>query len=277
MKELDVLGYEGLYKVREDGQIRSLDRYNIDLNGKRKFYPGCVLSPTIHKRKHTSYKSVVLSKKGKTKKWSVHTVVGIAFVPNPDNKPHLNHIDNNGLNNHYTNIEWCTHSENMLHAQKQGRLFASQSKAGKVAGNIVKRKAQILSDAYLNTRINDWYIKSYDTTKKIKKYVIAECCLCKKEYSVYLSTITTEASKHCKSCGTKIKKEQKNIEQLKKLKQTVINDLLVIGTGNYRESDNRFVVDLQCTVCGKIKRQPLSLVVKKKISCNHTKCGRKKI
>lgn len=276
MKEFDIPMYEGLYKITENGQVKSLDRYNIDKNGKRKFYPGRVLKPYIDKKSNTNYARVTLSKDGKAKTWFVHRLVGITFIGNPYNKPFINHIDNNGLNNHYTNLEWCTHSENMIHAQKQGRLFKTQSKAGKVAGSIMKKKAKAITDTYLNTRINDWYIKRYDTTKK-QKYVFAECCICKKEYSVYLSTIVTGLSRRCRICAYKASREKKRMQQFKELTGKIVNDLLVIGTGNYRKTDNRFVVDLQCTVCGKIKRQPLSLVVKRKVSCNHIKCGRKKI
>ena len=55
------------------------------------------------------------------KKAKVHRLVATAFIENPKNYPHVNHIDNNGKNNHVSNLEWCTHKQNMEHMQKQGR------------------------------------------------------------------------------------------------------------------------------------------------------------
>jgi len=55
---------------------------------------------------------------GKFVKQSVHRMVAVAYVPNPDNKPEVNHIDTDHGNFHYTNLEWHTRSENMKHCFK---------------------------------------------------------------------------------------------------------------------------------------------------------------
>lgn len=65
---------------------------------------------------HCGYKHVILNRKNKR----VHRLVAETFIPNPDNKPCVNHIDGNKLNNAVDNLEWCTHSENTKHAYDNG-------------------------------------------------------------------------------------------------------------------------------------------------------------
>lgn len=64
------------------------------------------------------YMSVYLCNNGHENTQRVHRLVAKAFIPNPENKPQVNHIDGNRLNNHISNLEWCTSKENNLHAIK---------------------------------------------------------------------------------------------------------------------------------------------------------------
>ena len=121
----DIKGYEGLYQISDRGSVKSTPS-----DGK----PNRMLKQEIIKKENTNYRRVSLSKNGIVSRFSVHRLVGMAFIDNPNNKKYINHIDNDGENNWKDNLEWCTHSENMIHAQKQGRLFKSQSKGGKNAG-----------------------------------------------------------------------------------------------------------------------------------------------
>lgn len=111
----DVVGYEGLYQVSNLGQVRSLPR-----NGTRK--EPHVLQPNISR---WGYYKLSLSKEDKLKYVVVHRLVAEAFLPNPDQKPCVNHIDCNKKNNNVSNLEWVTYKENRDHA-KMNNLIPDQ-------------------------------------------------------------------------------------------------------------------------------------------------------
>lgn len=64
--------------------------------------------------------AVYLSINGKVKKYRVHRLIGLTFIDNPLNKPQINHLDGNKLNNKVSNLEWVTDSENKFHAYQNG-------------------------------------------------------------------------------------------------------------------------------------------------------------
>lgn len=66
------------------------------------------------------YLLITLKNKKYKKTFRVHRLVGIYFIPNPDNKPEINHLDYNVQNNECYNIQWSTRKENMEHAAKNG-------------------------------------------------------------------------------------------------------------------------------------------------------------
>jgi len=92
----DVVGYEGIYKVNERGDIWS-----------------CV-SKRLRKTRIDRYGYVIVSlyKSRNSKTALVHRIVASAFIPNPDNLPQINHIDENPQNNNVCNLEWCTSKYN---------------------------------------------------------------------------------------------------------------------------------------------------------------------
>lgn len=110
----DVEGYEGLYYVTESGDVHSHTRFVYNpKTGKEYLRKGKRLS---FEKTKGGYLRVILSKNGVSRKFSVHRLVAIAFIPNPENKPEVNHKDGNKENNQKDNLEWNTASENVVHA-----------------------------------------------------------------------------------------------------------------------------------------------------------------
>lgn len=98
-----IQGYEGLYQVSNLGNVKSLNWAN-------KGFP-----QNLYLKKHCrGYLQVELSKNGKKTMITVHRLVANAFLSNPQGLPVINHKDENKRNNCVDNLEWCTHSQNMM-------------------------------------------------------------------------------------------------------------------------------------------------------------------
>ena len=108
-------GYEDIYEINEQGLVRSLDRTILHKNGKKFIIKGRIRPP--QKPKGERYYSVALNKGAQAKMIRIHRLVALTFIPNPYNKPIVNHIDGNPLNNNVSNLEWCTQEENMHHSR----------------------------------------------------------------------------------------------------------------------------------------------------------------
>lgn len=109
----DIPGYVGKYQVSTFGRVRSLSRMVTGKGLKLRSLSGRILRQSTK----AHYNTVHLGHKNSKK---VHRLIAITFIPNVNNYPQVNHIDGNKKNNHVTNLEWCTQSQNQKHAYLLG-------------------------------------------------------------------------------------------------------------------------------------------------------------
>ena len=100
---LPVVGHEDRYDVSDLGRVRSRMARLL------------VSTLTLRVMRFVGFPALA-------RRCRVHRLVAEAFIPNPNAKPFVNHIDNDRANNVATNLEWCTQLENLRHAEKQGRM-----------------------------------------------------------------------------------------------------------------------------------------------------------
>lgn len=113
----DIPGYENKYQVSNLGNVRSL---NYKRSGNTQLLK---LNKTTK-----GYPDITLSKNSKVKTHMIHRLVANAFIPNPNNLPEVNHIDENKNNNCVDNLEWVTSKENANWGTRNQRVIQKNRK-----------------------------------------------------------------------------------------------------------------------------------------------------
>ncbi len=139
----DVVGWEGYYMVSSYGRVASFGR-NVKYYSYTKWLDPCLKQQRMWKN---GYFSVTLKKNGKKICASVHRLVAIAFIPNPNNYPCIDHINDNQIDNRASNLQWCTHKMN--NSKEHHRITESLSKKGKRLPSIQKPIVQLSTSGKL--------------------------------------------------------------------------------------------------------------------------------
>lgn len=163
----DVVGYEGLYKVSNFGNVYSCRA-------------GRNLKPGNHR---DGYRFVILTKNKSKKYETVHRLVAEAFIPNPNDLPVINHKDENPSNNNVNNLEWCTQQYNAtynnVHIKRnsafrktiyaynnKGNLHGVYSSAKDIADGLNMTKSNISTVCNSNYKTYGGYVLSYNKLTK---------------------------------------------------------------------------------------------------------------
>ena len=139
------------YEVNADGLVR---------NKKTQY----ILKPSPDT---CGYHQVCLSMNGKQKHPLVHRLVAQAFIPNPQGKPCVNHINGHPTDNNVSNLEWCTQSENMLHAYALGLI--SKAKRSHIKESEVHAICKLLQDGLSRSAVAKALNVSFNVVAHIRR------------------------------------------------------------------------------------------------------------
>ncbi len=144
----DIPGYEGLYQVSNLGQVKSLGRttweqWEDGTHGRWHYFPEKILIPKEDTNKYLSIGLYSADKK--RKRCRIHRLVALTFIDNPENLPHVNHKDENAVNNCVNNLEWCTAKYNLSY------------------GNRIDKYRRSRGTKVLRFDLNDNYIDSWNS------------------------------------------------------------------------------------------------------------------
>lgn len=153
----DIPGYEGKYQVSSYGRVKSIARYRKSKNNSKVFVPEKILKGKLNRDGYVTYALCTGTHK-KMKYYMAHRLVAMAFIPNPNNLPIINHRDENPQNNIVSNLEWCDYSYNRNYGtcpdkfnfkiKYEGEIYVSIKECERTTGKdhrYIKKEGTILS------------------------------------------------------------------------------------------------------------------------------------
>jgi hypothetical protein len=154
----DISGYEGIYQIGNNGNVRSYKDPSVNRKLKTDAY---------------GYAVVVLSKNGKYETKKVHRLVGLAFIENENNLLEINHMDENKKNNVAGNLEWCDHKYNMNYGTGNERRVKNRD----YALSSIKKQKGVVQFAIDGTKLHEWACaKTPATILNATSKSILACC-----------------------------------------------------------------------------------------------------
>lgn len=169
----DIPGYNEKYQISDSGKIRNK-------------ITGLERKPYVNENGYYII-GFYDSAKGHTVHHRVHRLVAEAFIPNPEFKRTVNHIDGNKQNNHVENLEWATQKENIYHANKTGLIVRSEKQRKAASENIKKNRLHAKTEKKCFLSDSSGHEIIFPSIRAAANYVggvpsaIVLCCQCKKK------------------------------------------------------------------------------------------------
>lgn len=161
MKEMwkNLKGYENQYKISNFGILKRKEKTNIDKRATRKIIPEHIVKGTVY----NNGKGYIMINLPENTRKLIHRLVAETFIPNPENKPQVNHIDGNKLNNRVDNLEWVTAKENVHHAIRTGLVDIEKQREN--------GRKTIKKNSNANTSKRGVVMIDKNTNKILKEYI----------------------------------------------------------------------------------------------------------